>query len=232
MNMKSITRVLGIIALMVSGSSFAQTQVPNTFQAGQPARATEVNENFTTLSGAVDTNAAAVSTNATAIQILEGTPASMGPHIALFDSSQTELGVAMGANMQAFANHAVVWFDIAANFVPLFAYKDFIRNVQNVNIFYDVPGCTGSAFVQTGDYAAVNTGVIHVLDYIMHADGQTVLQVDSSTTIAASFMSSERTFDTGPVCSGGSGGGNVHPTIVLGTLPASTPPYSIKLVSN
>lgn len=225
MNMKSITRVLGIVGLLVSGSIFAQTQVPNVFQAGQPAIAAEVNDNFSTLESAIDTNASD-------IQGLAGAPDMTGPHFGLLDSNQTELGVAMGANMQAFANHAVVWFDIAANFVPLFAYKNFIRNVQNVNIFYDGPGCTGSAFVQTGDYAAVNTGVVHVLDYIMHADGQTVLQVDSSTTIAASFMSSERTFDTGPVCSGGLGGGNVHPTIVLGTLPASTPPYSIKLVSN
>lgn len=60
MNMKSIAQVFGFTVLIVSGSVLAQTQVPNTFQAGQPARAAEVNENFSTLESAVDQNAAAI----------------------------------------------------------------------------------------------------------------------------------------------------------------------------
>jgi hypothetical protein len=63
MNMKSITRVLGITALMVSGSVFAQTQVPNTFQSGQPARAAEVNDNFSTLESAANQNASEIANN-------------------------------------------------------------------------------------------------------------------------------------------------------------------------
>jgi len=46
----------------------AQTGVPHTFQAGQPARATEVNENFDALEDAVDDNAASATANAAAIQ--------------------------------------------------------------------------------------------------------------------------------------------------------------------
>ena len=49
MNVESITRVLGIVALMIWGSVLAQTQVPNTFQSGQPARAADVNANFSTV---------------------------------------------------------------------------------------------------------------------------------------------------------------------------------------
>lgn len=41
---------------MASAAS-AQTDVPNVFQAGQPARAAEVNENFDTLESAIDLNA-------------------------------------------------------------------------------------------------------------------------------------------------------------------------------
>ncbi len=53
MNMKSMTQMLGVVALMSSGNIFAQTQVPNTFQAGQLARAAEVNDNFATLEQAI-----------------------------------------------------------------------------------------------------------------------------------------------------------------------------------
>jgi hypothetical protein len=45
------------VFLLTVGLAHAQTQVPNTFQTGQPARAAEVNENFTTLVSAVNRNA-------------------------------------------------------------------------------------------------------------------------------------------------------------------------------
>jgi len=55
--MKAISAML----LMLSGvSAFAQTQVPNDFQVGQPARAAEVNANFDALETAIDQNADAV----------------------------------------------------------------------------------------------------------------------------------------------------------------------------
>jgi len=44
-------------AILVAGTAFGQTQVPNAFQSGQPALASEVNENFDTLEVAIDQNA-------------------------------------------------------------------------------------------------------------------------------------------------------------------------------
>jgi len=44
-------------ATLIASAAVGQTQVPNTFQTGQPARAAEVNENFDTLEAAVDQNA-------------------------------------------------------------------------------------------------------------------------------------------------------------------------------
>ena len=92
MNMTSTTRVFGIVALMMFGSSFAQTQVPNTFQAGQPALAADVNANFSTLESATNQNTADISTNAADTQAniaalqaqvaaLEATVAGMSPSI-------------------------------------------------------------------------------------------------------------------------------------------------------
>ena len=41
----------------VAAAANAQTQVPNDFSAGTPARAAEVNENFDALEAAIDQNA-------------------------------------------------------------------------------------------------------------------------------------------------------------------------------
>jgi len=51
-----------VITFLYSTMAIGQTEVPNTFQAGQPARAAEVNANFSTLETAVNTNATAIST--------------------------------------------------------------------------------------------------------------------------------------------------------------------------
>ena len=42
-------RLIFVIASIISGAALAQSQIPNEFQAGQPARAAEVNENFDSL---------------------------------------------------------------------------------------------------------------------------------------------------------------------------------------
>jgi len=49
--------ILTICALIVASIGYTETQVPNSFQAGQVARAAEVNENFDTLGTAIDQNA-------------------------------------------------------------------------------------------------------------------------------------------------------------------------------
>ncbi len=57
--------------LLVASTAFGQTQVPNTFQAGQPARAAEVNANFSELETAANQNAAAIAGNASSVTDLE-----------------------------------------------------------------------------------------------------------------------------------------------------------------
>ena len=45
---------LSVIALIAAGPALAQTQVPHQFQAGEPARAAEINENFSALESATN----------------------------------------------------------------------------------------------------------------------------------------------------------------------------------
>ena len=88
MTARATRQIVGVIALMISGTIYAQTQVPNSFQTGQPARAAEVNANFSTLESAANQNAADISTNAADIlalqaqvTALEATVAGMSPSI-------------------------------------------------------------------------------------------------------------------------------------------------------
>lgn len=62
-----IRATLLTIALVIPLSATAQTQVPNEFQSGTPARAAEVNANFDTLETAIDSNAANIAANASDI---------------------------------------------------------------------------------------------------------------------------------------------------------------------
>jgi hypothetical protein len=62
MKMKHLGYAIMTAAIFVAGTASGQTQVPNTFQAGQPARAAEVNENFDTLETAIDQNLAEITT--------------------------------------------------------------------------------------------------------------------------------------------------------------------------
>ena len=66
------------LLLLVAGAANAQTQVPNTFQAGQPARAAEVNANFDALETAVDQNAAAIQGIPAGPQGIQGDPGPQG----------------------------------------------------------------------------------------------------------------------------------------------------------
>lgn len=59
--MRITISIFALVSMLVTGLAQAQTQVPNDFQAGTPARATEVNENFDALEAAIDQNTTAIS---------------------------------------------------------------------------------------------------------------------------------------------------------------------------
>ena len=70
--------------LLISGAVAAQTEVPHTFESGEPARASEVNENFGAL-------AAAINDLADAIRELEGESSPAGETVLDFSSVVVEI---------------------------------------------------------------------------------------------------------------------------------------------
>ena len=65
----SVAKLIGVAAILGTGLSIADdVTIPNTFQAGTPARAADVNANFTAVEASVDDNAADIANNVTAIQ--------------------------------------------------------------------------------------------------------------------------------------------------------------------
>lgn len=60
MKLKTIAFIAS--ATLVSSAALAQTEVPNTFESGQPANAADVNANFTALATAIDNLATRVTT--------------------------------------------------------------------------------------------------------------------------------------------------------------------------
>lgn len=68
MNRKSC--VVAVIALGATNLAGAQVELPHAFEAGQPARATEVNENFSAIEAAVNEAVSAIDLNAAEIAAL------------------------------------------------------------------------------------------------------------------------------------------------------------------
>lgn len=54
-----VTIIVSILLICMFGLAYSQVQVPHTFQAGQPARASEVNDNFSALAADINAVAAA-----------------------------------------------------------------------------------------------------------------------------------------------------------------------------
>ena len=65
-------------AMLIAGTTYGQTQVPNTFQSGQPAMAADVNANFSELESAANQNAADIATNAADVSSNASDIAAMG----------------------------------------------------------------------------------------------------------------------------------------------------------
>ena len=137
------------IFLLHTGMAYSQTQVPNEFQAGEPAKASEVNENFDALEAAVDTNAASIETNATAISGNTATIGSLTVNAGVYVFSQgTAIGqfltASKGANIYVLTDEGFI-FQIGTR-----SEQNYYLGTEN-RIYFSETTCSGTAYI-VGDY--------------------------------------------------------------------------------
>jgi hypothetical protein len=73
----AMNRTIAVATLLVATTAFAQTEVPHDFESGQPARASEVNENFDALEAGINANSADIQD----LQDAQGSPDPSAPMI-------------------------------------------------------------------------------------------------------------------------------------------------------
>ena len=137
MTARATRQIVGVIVLMISGNIYAQTQVPNTFQTGQPARAAEVNANFSTLESAANQNAADILANNSAMQAdvvaLQAQVAALEATMAGLTPSILNISYVAGSNVSVDLDNGTVTgrvlnFDkLEANSVLRITYSDNLR---------------------------------------------------------------------------------------------------------
>lgn len=103
------------LLFFVAAAANAQTQVPNDFQAGTPARAADVNANFTTLETAVNTNANDIISNTDAVTQAQSNVSANAAAIAANEVATQSNSSSIDANNQSItANSASVAINEAA----------------------------------------------------------------------------------------------------------------------
>ena len=80
---RTLTLALTVVVSLIGSRAAAQTlQVPNTFQAGTPARAAEVNQNFDAVAGAVNANSVDMAALVQRLETLESQVADLEARLA------------------------------------------------------------------------------------------------------------------------------------------------------
>ena len=152
--MKFRTNLNCFLALLLPLSSTADDlTIPNTFQAGTPARAAEVNGNFTAVEASVDDNAADIAVNQGAIQDNQTSIAALTAGSGIFAYSQ---GVPIGRVLSpSDGSQSHIWLLSDAGF----AFS--VEASSNANsylggaktIYYSGVNCTGQSFIdQNSDW--------------------------------------------------------------------------------
>jgi len=130
-----ISHSFGVLALVTSGIAFGQTQVPNIFQAGQPARAAEVNDNFSTLESAANQNASDIASNTELIQ------------------ANTEEIRANGQGIQVLA--AGTSIGLFVEFAQIRPGIEGFRTLSNTGYFFDVMAIADAADLTVAEMPSV-----------------------------------------------------------------------------
>lgn len=152
-------------ALSASAIALGQTEVPNTFQAGQSARAADVNANFDTVESAIDANSARIDANETATQNNTLSISQMGgaSGVGAFDQNGRELGKFMGMR-RINADDNTFYVISSKGFVFAIDASGNVDNyLEKSHLYYTGVDCTGNAYINRSGWLngwALHTGVV------------------------------------------------------------------------
>lgn len=249
-SIKKVNGIIGVATLVFSGVVFGQTTVPNIFQAGQPARAAEVNANFDVLEAAIDQNAAAIAQipagpeGPQGIQGVQGPQGPAGPTIVVVDKN----GVVLGPMLQASPigtpyNYGLFFFNLGSEYIPLVVYRRFLGWVGPADdLWFDEVNCGGNAFVRpppSNDAMRFSERLVPDSHFAVLPDNRTITRVNLSQQVTGSLMQSGMKISSSPqtgwvrICFDSVSSfiefGTVNPMEVIGTLPITAPPYSVSV---
>jgi len=160
---RQIIVIAGWLTLLSSATIADDLTIPNTFTPGTPARAAEVNGNFTAVETSVDDNAADISANITSIQANSNATQANASSIASLVSGT---GLQVYSQGSAFARV----LDISSTGAWLLSGTGYMfetelgdsnpKWLRQMTIYYAELNCVGTAYV-TGwpEWVGINGGV-------------------------------------------------------------------------
>jgi hypothetical protein len=162
---------LGISFLFVGPGLADPVDIPNQFQAGTPAVADEVNQNFSAAEVAIDDNAADITANTTAIADLQASVATLSSGAVKVKANGQSIGTFLASDSPNLFYFGSFWvlsdneyvFLVRAESGMLFA--EVVEGelagsaLMNQFVWYDGVGCTGQSYVDFFNIPPANEGV-------------------------------------------------------------------------
>lgn len=171
-------------------------------------------------------------------QGLEGPQGAPGPNLVVVDNAGLVLGPLVQTNgIYGFYNYGLFFYDLGTEYVPLIAYRQYLgfQSGGTMDLWFDEINCVGNAYRELeSDKRSFADRLIPDSTYAVLPDGQSIVKVDfNASTVPGSLMQSRAYFTSSPQtgwllgCSNQDSTGDMRPMSVIGTLPVTTPPYSV-----
>jgi hypothetical protein len=153
------------------------------------------------------------------------------------DANLTEIGYAQVANPESIRNWTLAWVNVSGESVPIAVYRNFISFAPSFYVRYERINCSGASYIAKGDYDEWQFNSVNMTEFIPAPNGQAVSRVDINsllTGVTAQSYKRVRTLTGGPAfeCVNQVHPGPLYPLVYFGDLPSSTPPYSVRLITN
>lgn len=151
-------KFLAVAALLTfSASAIADDlTIPNTFQAGTPARADDVNANFTAVEASVDDNAADIAANE---QAISGLAANSGIRIY---SQGTSIGRLLG--FPSTFNDGSIWMITDEGYMAYTSLDDEAVWLNETTYYFSDFGCTGDVYLSPAPRWVNTVGGVYISD--------------------------------------------------------------------